>query len=82
MPPATVFRAALCCGADAVVVFHNHPSGSDVSESDRACTRRLVAAGAMLDIPLAGHLVLVRQGWIDCVRESRPVRPWADADAA
>lgn len=55
--PARVFRYAIRRRAEAVVLGHNHPADTGPSEADRAVTRRLVAAGHVLGIPLLAHVV-------------------------
>ena len=43
----------------ASVVFHNHPSGEpSPSPDDIALTRRLVAVGELIGIPVVDHVVL------------------------
>ena len=57
--PRDVFREAAIGGAAAVVAFHNHPSGDpSPSPDDVELTRRLVAAGIVLGIDLADHIIL------------------------
>ena len=57
--PRDVFREAVVSGAPAVAVFHNHPSGDPTpSDADNALTHRLVAAGRLLGIEVADHLIL------------------------
>lgn len=56
--PERVFRYALRVGAVGVVLAHNHPTSSGPSRADEAVTRRLVAAGHVLGIPLVAHLVV------------------------
>lgn len=59
--PREVFRAAIALNAAAIVLVHNHPSGDPTpSQDDRAITSQLVAAGKLLDIPVADHLVIGR----------------------
>jgi DNA repair protein RadC len=42
-------------------LVHNHPSGDPTpSPDDRAITAQLVAAGRLLDIPVADHVVIGR----------------------
>ena len=54
-----VFATALKALAAALIVAHNHPSGSLVpSQSDVDLTRRLRKIGELLDIPLLDHLIL------------------------
>jgi len=57
--PREVFREAAVGGAAAIVVFHNHPSGDPTpSPDDVELTRRLAAAGALMEIALVDHVVL------------------------
>lgn len=69
LSPARVFRAALGANATAIVLAHNHLDDSGPSPSDLALTRRLVAAGVVLGVPLSGHLVVGPSGWFDCCEE-------------
>lgn len=55
--PAQVFRYAIRRRARAVVLGHNHPVDTGPSEADRAVTRRLVAAGHVIGVPLLAHVV-------------------------
>jgi DNA repair protein RadC len=57
--PREVFTAALLSHAAAIVACHNHPSGDPTpSPDDLAVTRRLAAAGEVLDIPLLDHIII------------------------
>jgi DNA repair protein RadC len=57
--PRAFFRTALTAGAVQAIAVHNHPSGDhQPSPADRAVTRRLVAAGRAVDVPLRDHLVI------------------------
>jgi DNA repair protein RadC len=57
--PREVFQAAILSGSVALIVAHNHPSGSlSPSEEDRQMTKRLVSAGHLLGIPVLDHLIL------------------------
>ncbi len=57
--PREVYREAALGSAAAIVAFHNHPSGDPTpSADDIELTRRLVAAGALLGIDVADHIVL------------------------
>jgi DNA repair protein RadC len=41
-----------------MILVHNHPSGStNPSEQDIKLTRKLFAAGEMLDLPVLDHLI-------------------------
>lgn len=57
--PREVFRDAVAAGAAALVLFHNHPSGDPwPSRDDEDLTRRLKAAGVVMGIEVADHLIL------------------------
>lgn len=63
--PREVFRSAVSEAAAALVVAHNHPSGDpEPSPEDFEVTRRLIAAGALLGIPLLDHLVVADCGFV------------------
>ncbi len=62
--PAEVFREAVRRNACAVIVVHNHPSGSaEASVEDVSTTRNLIAAGQLLDVPVLDHLILAQGQW-------------------
>ena len=57
--PREVFKAAIAESAAAVLLVHNHPSGDPApSTEDRAVTRQLAEAGAVLGIPVLDHVVI------------------------
>lgn len=56
-----IFSIALKCAASALVLAHNHPSSNlKPSDADLTITRRMVAAGKILDIEILDHLILTR----------------------
>lgn len=70
--PREVFRGACIAGAAAVIVVHNHPSGEAVpSAEDLALTRRLVASGSLLGIPVLDHVVIGDGSWTS-IAETAP----------
>lgn len=57
--PREVVRQALRCNAAAILVAHNHPSGStEPSAADRAVTARLKQALALVDVRLLDHIIV------------------------
>ncbi len=59
--------------AAALIVTHNHPSGvAEPSRADRALTRRLQEATALIDVRLLDHVVIgdgetvsfAERGWL------------------
>jgi DNA repair protein RadC len=63
--PREVFQPALEYGAVAIIVAHNHPSGSlEPSKDDVQATDQLVAAGKVLGIDLLDHLIIANNTFI------------------
>lgn len=57
--PREVVKAALKCNAAAIIIAHNHPSGScQPSEADRNLTKRLEMACDLVDIRLVDHIIV------------------------
>lgn len=79
--PDRVFRYAIRHGATGIVLSHNHLRDTGPSAADRAVTRRLVAAGHLLDLPLLASLVVEPNVTHDLVSD-RTWRFRASPDAA
>ena len=57
--PKRIFKIALEYNATALMLCHNHPSGSiEPSDRDKALTRNLVNAGKLLEIKILDHIVI------------------------
>jgi DNA repair protein RadC len=58
--PREVFKSALVANSYAILVCHNHPSGSRLKASpeDLETTRQLVKAGKILGVSLLDHIIL------------------------
>jgi DNA repair protein RadC len=62
--PREIMRRALEVGATALILVHNHPSGSPApSQSDVDATRLIAEAGRALDICIHDHVIVARRGW-------------------
>ena len=62
--PREVFRVAITDNATAIVVAHNHPSGSvNPSIEDENITKRLVKAGEIVGIPVLDHIIFSKSGY-------------------
>jgi len=58
-----VFSIALQTASSAIIMAHNHPSGSlEPSEADKSLTQRVKESGNLLDVLLLDHLILTREG--------------------
>ena len=59
-----VFKTALELGATALILCHNHPSGSlNPSDADKKLTQKLKTAGQNLDILVLDHLIITENGY-------------------
>lgn len=68
--PREVFTGALLAGAAAIICAHNHPSGDiKPSAEDIALTRRLIACGELMGIPVIDHLVVSDREHISMVHD-------------
>ena len=57
--PREVFKEAIKNSAAAIIMVHNHPSGNpEPSPDDINLTRRMVAVGKMMDIPVLDHVII------------------------
>ena len=57
--PREVFRDAIREGGSAIIICHNHPSGTLVpSSEDIATTERIAGAGKIIGIPLLDHVIV------------------------
>jgi DNA repair protein RadC len=61
--PREVVKAALLRNAAAVILAHNHPSGSpEPSRADQNITKRLQDALALVDVRVLDHVVVGAEG--------------------
>ena len=66
-----LFRLPLQLNSAAIIVAHNHPSGStQASPEDIDVTRTLIQAGELLEIEVLDHLIIGRGAWMS-MREQR-----------
>lgn len=66
-----VFKTALEVGATALILAHNHPSGTlKPSESDKQITHKLKHAAESLDIKVLDHLIITEKAYFSFADES------------
>lgn len=59
-----VFKTALEMGATALILCHNHPSGTLIpSDADKQITRKLKLAGDSLEIKVLDHLIVTESSY-------------------
>jgi DNA repair protein RadC len=65
-----VFKTALEMGATALILCHNHPSGTLLpSDADKQITRKLKLAGESLEIKVLDHLIVTEANYFSFVDE-------------
>lgn len=65
-----LMKKALEIGAIALIVCHNHPSGTlKISEADKQITAKIKTAGTALDIKLLDHLIITEQAYVSFADE-------------
>ncbi|WP_413999356.1 RadC family protein [Flavobacterium sp. W1B] len=65
-----VFKTALEMGATALILCHNHPSGTLVpSDADKQITKKLKLAGDNLEIKVLDHLIVTENNYFSFVDE-------------
>lgn len=68
--PREVFQPAIQYGAVAVIVAHNHPSGSlEPTTADIQVTSQLVRGGQLLGIELLDHLIITSDAFMSIIGE-------------
>lgn len=72
--PREVFKGAIINNSYAIIVAHNHPSGSELrpSKEDLETTEQLYKAGELLGVKLLDHLIVGPGQEAYSIRECRP----------
>ena len=62
--PRVVVKKALEHNAGAVILAHNHPSGTlHPSQQDKTLTKKVVESAKLLDIPVLDHIICTDNGY-------------------
>ena len=68
--PREMLKAAFLSNAAAIMMFHNHPSGSlEPSREDIAITNRMQQLCTMAGVPVVDHIILVQNNFYYSFRE-------------
>lgn len=71
--PREVFKSPILLGAAAIVVAHNHPSGSTLpSQDDIDLTKRMGDAGRLIGVPVLDHIIVGGKTGCYSIRGSHP----------
>ena len=67
-----IMQGALLTNATAMILAHNHPSGSTrPSRQDDELTRKIVAAANLMDIQVNDHIILTSEEFYSYCDEGR-----------
>lgn len=70
MDAKIVFKMALLAGAAAIIVAHNHPSGSlRPSQPDLDLTKKLKIVGEAVGLPIVDHVIITDAGYFSFLDE-------------
>ncbi len=68
--PRVIFRKAINENAVALILFHNHPSGSlRPSRADEELTAKIVGAAKLFDIRILDHIIVGEEGYFSFADE-------------
>lgn len=68
--PKLIFSAALKANASAIILSHNHPSGSvQPSKTDVDMTKKMIQAGFLLDILVIDHIIITNDEYFSFANE-------------
>ncbi|MCL4152573.1 UNVERIFIED_CONTAM: hypothetical protein GTU68_028967 [Idotea baltica] len=64
-------KKALEVGATAIILVHNHPSGTlKPSEADKQLTKKIKTAGESLDIKVLDHVIITEKSYFSFADEN------------
>jgi adenine-specific DNA-methyltransferase len=67
--PREIFAPAMELRVNSVILVHNHPAGDLApSDNDIKITKKIVAGGSLLDIPVIDHIIISKDGFISLLK--------------
>jgi len=68
--PKMIFKSALDAKAVSIILCHNHPSGNvKPSQQDIDLTKKIVAAGKLMEISVLDHVIVAQSGFFSFADE-------------
>jgi DNA repair protein RadC len=68
--PRTIFKRAFELSASAILMVHNHPSGSvEPSEFDISFTKAIIMLGKPMEVAVKDHIVIAGSKWYSFLRQ-------------
>ncbi len=72
--PKRIFKVAIDRFASSLILCHNHPSGNvEPSQADITLTKKLIHAGALLDIQILDHIIIGEENYFSFADENMMV---------
>lgn len=73
--PREIIKSALLCNAAAIIVAHNHPSGScEPSHSDRYLTSKIQKACELVELRFVDHIIVGKGSYFSFEEEANRLR--------
>lgn len=67
--PREIFAPAMELRVNSVILVHNHPAGDlSPSDNDMKITKKIVAGGNLLDIPVIDHIIISKDGFVSLLQ--------------
>jgi len=68
--PREIFKVAIDNSSASIILIHNHPSGNpEPSNEDIRITKKIVATGKIMDIPVFDHLIIAGETYTSFIEK-------------
>ena len=65
-----IIKGALDCGAQSMILMHNHPSGTlQASNADLKITKKIQQAAKVMDLTVLDHVILTQENYLSMADE-------------
>lgn len=63
-----IFKTALLCNCNKIIICHNHPSGiAKASQEDIRATKRIKEMARIMDFELLDHIIIGENDFVSCM---------------